>query len=144
MFIPRLSASPSWSLSLQLLGKKFLTIFQCFSSTQNLGTMLLSSGGLSLNKPKQLDFCRALETDLERKLIQVLLIWRLLKLSLLLELLLMLELKLLPPRLLLMPELLLLPELLPQDHPNWSKLIRLVFKLAETWLASAEILLPET
>jgi hypothetical protein len=138
MFIPRLSASPSWSLSLQLLGKKFLTIFQCFSSTQNLGTMLLSSGGLSLNKPKQLDFCRALETDLERKLIQVLLIWRLLKLSLLLELLLMLELKLLPPRLLLMPEL------LPQDHPNWSKLIRLVFKLAETWLASAEILLPET
>jgi hypothetical protein len=45
----------------------------------------------------------------------------------------------LPQRLLLMPELLLLLELLPQDHLNWSKLSRLAFKLAKTWLASAEI-----
>merc|ERR1712106_89899 len=99
-----------------------------------------------------MDLCQAsaILEDLQKKLTPVLLIWlmlllellQMLKLLLMPGLLLMLGLELLLLRLLLMPELLLLlPKPLLPDHLNWSSPSRLVFKLAETWLASAEILL---
>merc|ERR1712106_585128 len=126
-WVDRCSLSPSWPWLLELVPRS-LTTSPCCSSTRSQGTVWLSSGGHSSNKPSLPDLFPALETDLARKLIQVLLIWLLLELPLMLGLLQMLELL-----------LLLLLELLPPDHPNWSLLSRLVFKLAETLLASAEI-----
>merc|ERR1712106_29359 len=116
-WVDRCSLSPSWSWLLELVPRS-LTTCPCCSSTRSQGTVWLSSGGQSSNKPSLPDLFLGLETDLATKSIQVLLIWLLLNLLPLLEL----------PQ---MPELeLLLPEL-PQDHPNWSLLSRLVFKLAE-------------
>merc|ERR1712106_684524 len=112
-WVDRCSLSPSWPWLLELVPRS-LTTSPCCSSTRSQGTVWLSSGGQSSNKPSLPDLFPALETDLARKLIQVLLIWLLLELPLLLE-------------------------LLPPDHPNWSLLSRLVFKLAEILLVSAEI-----
>merc|ERR1711892_689293 len=133
-WVDRCSLSPSWPCLPELVPRS-LTTYPCCSSTRSQGTVWLSSGGQSSNKPSLPDLFPALERDLARKLIQVLLIWLRLKLPLMLELPLM-------PGLLQVPELeLLLPELLQQDHPNWSLLSRIVFKLAETLLVSAGILL---
>merc|ERR1711892_838138 len=112
-WVDRCSLSPSWPCLPELVPRS-LTTYPCCSSTRSQGTVWLSSVGHSSNKPSLPDLFMALETDLARKLIQVLLIWLLLKL------------------------LLLVLELLPPDHPNWSLLSRLVFKLAETLLCSAE------
>merc|ERR1711892_994501 len=131
-WVDRCSLSPSWPCLPEMVPRS-LTTSQCCSSTRSQGTVWLSSVGHSSNKPSLPDLFPALETDLARKLIQVLLIW------LLLGLLQMPELELLLPGLSLMPELLLLPELLQQDHPNWTLLSRLVFRRAGTLLASAEI-----
>merc|ERR1712106_1026381 len=112
-WVDRCSLSPSWPWLLELVPRS-LTTSPCCSSTRSQGTLWLSSGGQSSNKPSLPDLFPALEADLGRKLIQVLLIWLLLELP-------------------------LLPELLQPDHPSWSLLSRLVFMRAETLLVSAGI-----
>merc|ERR1712123_464163 len=111
-WVDRCSLSPSWPCLPELVPRS-LTTYPCCSSTRSQGTVWLSSVGHSSNKPSLWDLFLALETDLARKLIQVLLIWLLLELPLMpeLELLMLgLELLLLPELELLLPELLLLPE----------------------------------